>query len=105
MKNLINSIIKQNNIDILTRSIFALIIISFCLMSTVDCFAAGSLEESMEKSYGLVKKIKEYGIPGAATLIFIFAIFRGSLKLAGITILIGVMYAAFMGWIEGGLQF
>lgn len=66
--------------------------------------AATSLEGQITAVNGAVSNLKIGGVSGATVLVLIGAIVKGSLKLAGIAVAIGIIGAFYLQWIDGGMR-
>lgn len=64
-----------------------------------------TLESQLEAINTLtVDKIKTYGISAASIAGGIWAVFKGSPKLAGIIVGIGVMLGYYLSWVQAGMK-
>lgn len=87
----------------------ALILIGFTTLYSVCFFAdsvmATSLEGIMDRAGGLATgKLKTIGLSGATVLISIWSVVKGNMKLAGITVAIGVMLGYYLSWLNAGMN-
>ena len=69
-----------------------------------DSVWAVKLEEQLETVNALTTgKVKTIGVTGATILGFVWAIFKGNPKLAGIIVALGIMMGFYLNWVSKGM--
>ena len=67
---------------------------------------ATKIEDQLDKINAITTgKVKTIGVTGASIIGFMWAIFKGNPKLAGIIVALGMGMAFYLNWIEGGMKF
>lgn len=69
-------------------------------------FADNTIESQLDKINTLTTgKLKTVGITGATIGGFLWSIFKGNAKLAGIIIVLGLAMSIYLNWVGGGMHF
>ena len=92
---------NQDKYDLRSKVFLAMSVIWFF---APEIAAATSLENQITAVNSAVSNVKIGGVSGATILVLIGAIVKGSLKLAGIAVAIGIIGAFYLQWIDGGMR-
>lgn len=82
----------------------ACLVLFLLWMLLPESVLAVKLEEQLETVNTLTTgKVKTIGVTGATILGFVWAIFKGNPKLAGIIVALGLMMGFYLNWVSKGM--